>query len=161
MSTGMEDKIRRRMMAYIGVDDTSYLWCLLTRMLDLSPHVCLGWPRTNVPGTRVYDPSAFCERDVWQVISPRHEISPVFLALTAFFAPLQVGWAADVVMSTRVLGCAQLRHVRPQQAGSSCTRKHVVAYLCASSYASALCRPFSSGRRFIQRPVYDFLFYAL
>ncbi|EQC36636.1 hypothetical protein SDRG_06075 [Saprolegnia diclina VS20] len=57
MSTGMEEKIRWRMMAYIGIFVLTCAWGGLGR--------------------------------TFQVISPEHEISPVFLALTAFFAPLQ------------------------------------------------------------------------
>ncbi|OQS04013.1 hypothetical protein THRCLA_20999 [Thraustotheca clavata] len=57
MSTGMEDKIRRRMMAYTTVFLLTFTWGGLGR--------------------------------TFQVISPEHELSPVFLALTSFFTPLQ------------------------------------------------------------------------
>ncbi|KAF0719580.1 Aste57867_930 [Aphanomyces stellatus] len=57
MSTNLEDKVRWRMMAYIGIFLLTSIWGALGR--------------------------------TFQVISPGHELSPVFLTLTAFFSPLQ------------------------------------------------------------------------
>ncbi|KAH9089527.1 hypothetical protein AeMF1_011702 [Aphanomyces euteiches] len=57
MSTDLEDKVRHRMMAYIGIFLITSVWGALGR--------------------------------TFQVISPGHELSPVFLTLSAFFSPLQ------------------------------------------------------------------------